>query len=1034
MATGAGVASLAGGLRGMAAVAGPFVARDVADHLVPADKKLRPEWLAALRARGEPTWYAGGDGATIGMPVGGIGAGQIYLTGDGRLAHWDLFNEFVNTGYGRTNYRAGRTPAFPIEQGFALRIRNGARNIDRRLDRTGFPRVRFLGEYPLARVEYVDETLPIELSLEAFSPFLPLRAEDSALPVTVLVFRLRNRSDSTVQARIAGWMQNAVCLRSRTERDGSLRHRVLEIGAGSDGGTMLVADAIPAPTVVNRRPPSRFADFEGSDWGDWTVEGEAFGEGPARGTLPNQQPVHGFEGKGLVNTYLGGNDRLHGRLTSPEFRIERPWITFLLGGGRHPGKTCVNLLVDGEAVRTATGRSEERLLPRSWNVREFAGKRARIEIVDAESGGWGHVNVDRIEFADEPRVEGSLEEQPDFGSTALAVLDARAGTFGVARAAVPADPLAALLDDRTEKTARERVVPFDEDLVGAVGRTINLAPGEAARVPFVLAWFFPNRPDHGHRYAHRFDGAASVVRHVAEGLPRLEGETRAWHRAFHEDSTLPRWLLDRLHSTVSTLATSTCQWWRNGRFWAYEGVGCCHGTCAHVWNYEHAMARLFPELERSVREMQDLDPKAGFDSDTGAIRFRGEGWSMWAGDAQAGTILKCWREHLVSTDESFLRRNWPRIRKALEFLIAEDRGGAKDGVADGILEGRQHNTYDIDFHGANTMIGSLYLAALRAGEEMARLAGEDAFADRCRALFESGRDLTMRRLFDGEYFVQDVDLAEHPEHQYKDGCLSDQLFGEGWARQVGLGRLYPEAAVRSALSAIWKYNWTPDVRLQNEAHPPERWFARPGEGGLFTCTWPKSRHLGPRSVRYRNEVWTGIEYQVAGHMAWEGMVDEALAICRAIHERYHPSKRNPYNEVECGDHYARAMASWGVYLALCGFEYDGPRGRLAFAPRLTPEKFRAAFTAAEGWGTIAQERDDRVQRNRIEVHSGSLRLESLDLEVPEGWRVTGAEADVSPDGPRLPVGVAQASRRVRLGITGGTILRAGESLLVALSS
>ena len=236
------------------------------------------------------------------------------------------------------------------------------------------------------------------------------------------------------------------------------------------------------------------------------------------------------------------------------------------------------------------------------------------------------------------------------------------------------------------------------------------------------------------------------------------------------------------------------------------------------------------------------------------------------------------------------------------------------------------------------MVGSLYLAALRAGEEMARTLGEDELAARYRAVFESGRRLTAERLFNGEYFVQEVDLEKYSTFQYADGCLSDQVFGQGWAAQVGLGYLYPPEMVGKALKSIWKYNWTPDVGPQNAAHPPERWFARPGEAGLFTCTWPKSKYLA-KGVRYRDEVWTGIEYQVAGHMAFEGMVTEALALCRGVHERYHPSKHNPWNEIECGDHYARGMASYGVFLALCGFEYNGPAGHLGFAPRIAPDDF-----------------------------------------------------------------------------------------------
>ncbi len=160
---------------------------------------------------------------------------------------------------------------------------------------------------------------------------------------------------------------------------------------------------------------------------------------------------------------------------------------------------------------------------------------------------------------------------------------------------------------------------------------------------------------------------------------------------------------------------------------------------------------------------------------------------------------------------------------------------------------------------------------------------------------------------------------------------------------------------------------------------PGRWYAMAGEGGLLMCTWPKgdAARVQTGCDSYFNECMTGFEYQVAGHMIWEGMVQEGLAIVRTIHDRYHASRRNPWNEVECGDHYARAMASYGVFLAACGYEYHGPKGHLAFAPRLSPETFRAAFTTAEGWGSFAQQCQAAEQRETIELRWGKLRLKSL---------------------------------------------------------
>jgi hypothetical protein len=150
-----------------------------------------------------------------------------------------------------------------------------------------------------------------------------------------------------------------------------------------------------------------------------------------------------------------------------------------------------------------------------------------------------------------------------------------------------------------------------------------------------------------------------------------------------------------------------------------------------------------------------------------------------------------------------------------------------------------------------------------------------------------------------------------PGNLYTNGCLSDQVFGEDWARQIGLGAIYPQPVVQAALRSVWKYNWAPDVGPYNRVHAPDRFFADPGEAGLLNCTWPQGGYLF-KGIACRDEVWTGVEYQVAGHMVWEGMVEEALLICRAVHDRDHPSKRNPWNEVECGDHYARGLASYGV--------------------------------------------------------------------------------------------------------------------------
>jgi uncharacterized protein (DUF608 family) len=1032
-ATGAAAAALRSS--GLPLVAGPFAWPADPDHFVPVDKKLTDEWVRLLFERGGPTWYTGEELRTIGMPVGGICAGQVYLTGDGRLTQWDLFNRTQNTGYGATNYEVGRsadetvisgevTPAPTVPQGFAVRVTAGGSSVARTLDGAGFRTVRFNGEYPIAQVRFEDPAVPLQIELEAFSPFVPLDTAASSMPVTVMRYRLTNETDAPVEVEIAGWLGNRVAMHTGPDYPERLV-RANDVEVAENFVAVRASGLTREPASGPEAPPTRFADFEGEDYGDWTVSGAAFGIGPARGTLPDQSPVSGFDGQGLVNTFLGG-DEPHGRLVSPGFTIERPWIGFLIGGGRHPERTCMNLVVDGEIVRTATGQNTERLAAVSWDVSELGGRTAHLEIVDEVSEGWGHVNVDRIEFRDSPMRDdpGSPERWPDWGTMQLSLVGEGRATASVLASDLPN----AALDGLAETPLDSAWAPVSEELVGAVGRTVSLGPAETVDVTFLVTWHFPNlfynERAVGNEYASRFRSAGHVARHVGRHLEELAAATRLWHDTWY-DSTLPWWLLDRVHSTVANLATTTALRWANGRFWGWEGVGCCHGTCGHVWNYAHAMARLFPDLECSVREMQDFAAGIGLDPETGAIRFRGEGWSLWAGDSQGGYVLKALREHQMSKDDTFLRRVYPAVRLATEFLIEED------GNADGLLEGAQHQTYDENYYGANTMVGSLYLGALRAAEEMARDVGDDAFADRCRTVFEAGRANTVERLYNGEYLVQDVDLAEHPDWQYGDGCLADQLFGQGWAHQVGLGYVYPPEVVRQSLESIWKYCWAPDIGPQNEAHDPERWFAYPGEAGLFTCTWPLSMHLGPRSTRYRNEIWTGIEYQVAGHMAREGMLLESLAICRGIHERYHPLKHNPFNEIECGDHYARALASWGVLTGLSGFEHHGPKRHLGFAPRMTPDAVRCAFTSAEGWGTLDQRRTERSQTNTVSVRHGSLWVRTFATELPASVvdarirvAVDGIEVDatVERDGARALVRLAD---EVRIEAGGGLEVRFG---------
>ncbi|MEI8288190.1 MAG: GH116 family glycosyl-hydrolase [Verrucomicrobiota bacterium] len=990
----------------MPAMAGPFTREDF-DHLVPADKKLSPDWVKSLFARGTPEVLRGSELKYVGMPVGGIGAGQLYLGGDGRLWHWDIFNSSGKTG--SEHYAKPPVPGSPLAQRFSLKIGGTTRT----LDRDGFSDITFRGEYPVGTVEYADAGVPLAVKIEAFSPFIPLNTDDSSLPATILQFTLRNTSAAPVEAVLAGELENGVCLNHRWQ-DGILRNRILR----EPGLTTLLCSAEKSASPKPHRADVVFEDWNKEDYAGWKAEGTAFGKGPIKKTeIPSYQGDVGGDTVRVVNSHASapgnsvrGRDGATGNLVSREFVIERNFISFWIGGGkaRKGSRFGLTLLVEGRPVQTAAGQDKNQMALQIFDVRNHAGKPARLEILDDATGSWGNVGVGKILFTDLPGKAEALGELPDFGTMSLS-----------------------LLGEPADETSPDATALFEDKLSSSLGRKLKLTPGASAVVTFVVAWNFPNLSlggalaKAGRHYAARFSSAHVVVQYVAAQFDRLARETRLWRDTWY-DSTLPYWFLDRTMLNTSILASSTCFRLANGRFYGWEGVGCCAGTCGHVYHYAHAAGRLFPELERDTRERVDFGLALQPD---GAIYFRGEFNKIPAVDGQAGTVLRALREHQMSADGQFLQRNWPKIKLATEWLIA------KDGDSDGIIEGNQHNTLDADWFGPVAWLSGLYLAALLGAARMADEVGDAPFAAQCRMIGARGRKKLVADLFDGDYFINQVDSKHLDAINSGTGCEIDQVFGQSWAFQVGLPRVLPQQETVAALKSLWRYNFSPDAGDYRNKMGSGRWYAMPGEAGLLMCTFPRrdwdflkscgAGNKNPGFAGYFNECMNGFEYQVAGHMIWEGMVMEGLALTRAVHDRYHASRRNPWNEVECGDHYARSMASYGVYLAACGFEYDGPKAHIGFAPKLTPENFKCAFTSAEGWGSYSQKMESGKWKAEIAVRWGKLKIKTIALES------AAAAYRVSFGGNKVPVTFTRTEKRVLMTLSQPVEIIAGQILTIS---
>lgn len=1167
-------------------------------------------WNKSLLEQGQRRVYRGEELTYIAMPLGGFGAGQVYLRGDGTLNPWQVVNNF--------NTNANVPGSF-----FAVHTRTADGKAAARLlqlSGTGsaapMKEIEFEGEYPFAWIRYLDDELPVAVRLEACSPFIPLNTKDSGLPAILLSFAMRNRTAQPVEASLLASVPNLTGWdgyrgfkdlshvdfggneNTLEERGGSpmlllgakegtvhafaqptrlqtnhedvayaMRHcgnaKVTLAGnlpkpdAVQSGDVFYVADTNGAlsPTelaalldaveagarvVLTNDDQSLlahlakknstddaeiFEDWESGSYANWTIEGDCFGTAPATGTLPNQNAISGWQGTYLVNTFMNG-DGTQGKATSRAFTISRGFIHLRVGGGRHPGETCVNLVIDGEVVATATGDNTEVLRPVLWDVRAHKGKQAIIEIVDRNTGGWGHILVDHIVFSDSARSDAldaelakrfraalpfkfqSIRPAGDdatvaagssmisgaggvsvaaagyhrfrffrlasgaevlmetdsgtplvvrgvYGKGTLVVCNGLPDTWtqGADRKAIignlcaaasgvaytpmtgmaPDAPLAgtmalALLAGKGEVTACAQWDSFDAlwtDFAddgrlassstgpsapgrtwnGALANAFTLQPNEERIVTLALAWHFPNRwrdetygwgppryqYDHrlGNQYNNWFKNAAEVAEYLAANRARLEDETHQFHATFY-NSTLPRYFLDAVTANASIMRSPIYIWLEDGTVGGFEGSDrCCPMNCTHVYNYAMSTAFLLPALERNVREtdlLVQMNPEKHYIPHRTVLplslpRLEWEigGPHHPALDGELGTILKTYREYRLQGDRAWLATVWERAKTLMRYVMSYH-----DPDGTGVIRGEQPNTYDTHLYGSNTFIGTLYLAALRAAEEMALLMGEQDTATEFRRRFELGREGYDRICWNGEYYVNVFDAPDANANTYNEGncygpgCHSDQLLGQWWAYILGLGYVLPEEHVRQTLKAIHQYNWRAD--LSSHQHQ-QRVFAQGTEKGLLTATWPKGGRP-ERPILYCDEVWTGIEYHVAASFIYEGMVQEGLQIVRGARDRYTGNQRNPWSEIECGGHYARAMSSYSLMTAAAGLLYDAESGSLTLAPRITPENYKGFFVGSKGWGSVSQQREKGRQRNAVSVRYGELTLTELTLECP----------------------------------------------------
>lgn len=544
--------------------------------------------------------------------------------------------------------------------------------------------------------------------------------------------------------------------------------------------------------------------------------------------------------------------------------------------------------------------------------------------------------------------------------------------------------------DVTDAVAADRQSPG-----GSIQIPICLKAHDRCTVTLRFCWYVPQSnlrygenlegqeiAYHRPWYAGKYTSAEDVDRDFSSRFDELYQKTKAFSEALYA-SELPDEIMDAVASNLPILKSPTVLRQEDGRLWGWEGCydiggGSCYGSCTHVWNYAQAICHLFPDLERTLRnsELHESLAQDGHQQFRTSLPIRESAHDFHAAaDGQTGGIMKVYREWRISADTQWMASLWDQMITSMEYCIR-----TWDRKEEGVLREPHHNTYDIEFWGADGMCTSFYLGALKALSLMGRAIGKEV--SRYEALYEKGRIYMESKLWNGEYFIQipegdtlettfdpqgdPILMAEGPKYQYAGGCLTDGICGAWLAKMCGLGDILDTEKIKSHLLSVYKYNFRRN--LSTHANTQRPGYALGDEGGVLICSWP---HGGKPSLPfvYCDEVMTGMEYQVAAHLASFGYFQEAREIVATIRARYDGEKRNPYDEYECGHWYARAMASYALLQAFTGVRYDA----LTKTLYVYKDDCSAFLATASGYGIVTV-KDGHVE---VQVISGRIEVEDI---------------------------------------------------------
>lgn len=565
---------------------------------------------------------------------------------------------------------------------------------------------------------------------------------------------------------------------------------------------------------------------------------------------------------------------------------------------------------------------------------------------------------------------------------------------------------------------------------------VTLQPGETKKIRFILSWNVPNNYNYWtpykvekdgkevdftwkNYYAKLFKNSEASALYSFKNWDRLYGDTLRFKNEFFSQ-TLPGKIKDAIATAISVLKSPTVWRLEDGSLYGWEGclehVGACEGSCTHVWSYAYALCFLFPRLERSMR---DLDYKYNY-KPGGKMEFR---MALPLGrpdyvpfhacvDGQMAGVFKTYRDWKICGDDEWLKKNWERVKGALAYAWDESNEEYWDRNKDGILEGRQHNTLDTELFSASSWLEGYYLLALKAASVMADYLGETEQADEYRALYANGKKYLEENLFNGKYYYQKIDLGDYSlvepfddaagvwneevneiKYQIGEGSEIDQVGAQWHSDIIGLGDIFDKERVKSAVDFMYHHNFKQSMREHTNIW---RIYCLNDEKGAVICDYPEGARKPAVPLAYAEETMHAFEYMLAAQLISAGFIDKGLEVIDGVRDRYDGTMRNPFNEMECGNHYSRNMCTFSYIPILSGFEFDMPHGMIGFKPMLSGY-FKAIWSLDCGWGNV-ECNEGEITVNMI---SGALKLDELRVPFENAVKVVVDGTELSPDAYRV---------------------------------